>query len=88
MNSMNKCFICAMLLCMCLFLFALVGCDGVPGKEQVHEHTIVEHEGQDPTCTKDGWRPYKTCSTCNEYSTYSKIDALGHRYSTEYTPNG
>ena len=77
-----------LLLCIALCMLSLVGCDGMPGKEQVHEHTIVEHEGQDPTCTKDGWRPYKTCSTCNEYSTYSKIDALGHRYSTEYTPNG
>ena len=38
------------------------------------EHEIVEHEGQEATCTEDGWEPYETCENC-EYSTFEEIYA-------------
>ena len=37
-------------------------------------HKIVEHEGQEETCTENGWKPYQTCSRC-EYTTYETIPA-------------
>ena len=87
MRFAKKGFALIMLSCICFCLALFAGCDQIATKTE-HEHTLVSHEGQDPTCTKDGWRPYKTCSECNEYSTYSKIDALGHKYSLEYTKSG
>ena len=77
----------ALIFVLCLCVTALVSCDKISGGEE-HEHTFVEHDGQEPTCIRDGWRPYKTCSTCDEYSTYSNISALGHSYAAAYEPNG
>lgn len=40
-------------------------------------HDKIHHDAQEPTCTEIGWDAYDTCSRC-EYTTYQKIDALGH----------
>ena len=42
-------------------------------------HEYINHEGQDPTCTEDGWHPYQTCANC-DYSSYAAISALDHDY--------
>ena len=76
-----------MLLCVCILLLALAGCDQAVAPDE-HEHVIVEHEGQEPDCINDGWIPYVTCSECDEYSTYLGLDALGHSYSLEYEVDG
>lgn len=94
-----------LLVCLCLSLFALSGCDKLPldklpegvqnilGVEQpaeipTHEHTIAHHEGKAPTCTEDGWLEYECCTTCNLYTTYTPVAALGHDFSEEYLKNG
>ena len=40
---------------------------------------LVDHEGQDPTCTEPGWEAYQTCTRC-DYTTYKEIPAKGHNY--------
>ncbi len=40
-------------------------------------HDFIHHDAQAATCTEIGWDAYDTCSRC-EYSTYVKIEALGH----------
>ena len=87
MKNTSKWLLCAMLLCVCFCLFALVGCEQATPADE-HEHTIVEHGGQEPDCINKGWIPYVTCSECDEYSTYKSIPALGHSYSSEYEPDG
>ena len=88
----------------CIFAFALFGCDllleyGQGSNDQEndnssgdvaapHEHTLVEHEGQLPTCMENGWETYYTCSGCKEYTTYKEILALGHDYGESYQANG
>lgn len=42
-------------------------------------HDIVRRDGKTPTCTEGGYYAYETCSRCN-YSTYQKIEALGHNW--------
>ena len=80
-----------------LSLLMLAGCDKLPidldkilGKEEpvAHEHTLVQHEGLAPTCTEAGWLPYETCSTCEEYTTYTALEALGHDYATTPVASG
>ena len=66
----------------------LIGCDRLDdalGGD--HEHTLVDHKGQDATCDKDGWLPYQTCSGCT-YTTYTVVYALGHEYSNEFVNAG
>ena len=87
MKNTSKWLLCAMLLCVCFCLFALVGCEQATPADE-HDHTIVEHGGQEPDCINKGWIPYVTCSECDEYSTYKSIPALGHSYSSEYEPDG
>ena len=87
MKTNNKSLLHILLFCLCVCIVLLVGCDETPDTD-AHEHTIIEHEGQVPTCDKEGWIPYKTCATCDEYSTYCKLAALGHDYSSEYVQNG
>ena len=80
-----------LLVCVCLSALLLVGCGEYKEVQEVvpvHEHTVVTHEGQEPTCDKDGWMPYESCSTCSEYSTYAAILALGHNYSDDYQHDG
>ena len=45
-------------------------------------HDIVTHISKDPTCTESGWKEYDTCTRC-DYSTYEKIEELGHTYISE-----
>ena len=40
-------------------------------------HTLVHHEGKDPTCTSVGWNEYDTCETC-DYTTYIEIAKTDH----------
>jgi len=40
-------------------------------------HTVIEHEGKEPTCTEIGWNAYETCSEC-DYTTYVELPAKGH----------
>ena len=84
-------------LCLCLSVLLLAGCDELPididallGKvsPQLHEHTLVQHDGLAPTCTEDGYLDYETCSTCDEYTTYTVVHALGHDYGEESLPSG
>ena len=51
----------------------------IPDELLVHTHTLVYHEGKDPTCTEAGYEAYVTCSTC-DYSTYEELLALGHNF--------
>ena len=67
-----------LLICLSLCILMLVGCGENKDIAEVHEHTLIDHQGSEATCTSDGWRSYKTCSSCDEYSTYSRIPALGH----------
>lgn len=48
-------------------------------------HVIVSCEGKEPTCTEAGWKAYEACTTCEEYSTYEAIPALGHSYEAVVT---
>lgn len=41
-------------------------------------HSYVEYDGQDPTCTEEGWAPYKECQLCGD-NDYEIIEALGHK---------
>ena len=41
-------------------------------------HDIIHHGGKLPSCEAEGWNEYETCSRC-DYSTYSEIEAKGHR---------
>lgn len=67
---------------------ALTGCDKLPLDFLPHEHSVIEHDGAEPTCTEDGWTPYETCSKCEEYTTYKTIPATGHDYTEKYQPDG
>ena len=49
-------------------------------------HDLVHHSAQSATCTEDGWNAYDTCSRC-DYTTYEKIDALGHDYDDSIAAN-
>ncbi|MBR2972519.1 MAG: CotH kinase family protein [Clostridia bacterium] len=71
-------FLFLLLICLSLCILLLVGCVKNKDIAEVHQHTLIDHQGSEATCTSDGWRPYKTCSSCDEYSTYSRIPALGH----------
>ncbi len=46
-------------------------------------HDLIHHDKKDATCTEDGHKAYDTCSRC-DFTTYTKIDALGHDYSTDW----
>ena len=39
-------------------------------------HTLITHEGKQPTCREPGWQEYLTCAYC-DYSTYQPL-AGGH----------
>ena len=69
----------------CLLALSLTGCDQLT---DLHQHSIVEHEGQAATCTSVGWLAYQTCSECDTYSTYVATQARGHKYESTYTPDG
>ena len=45
-------------------------------------HDLVHYESQAPTCTEFGWDEYDACENC-PYSTYEKINALGHTVVTD-----
>jgi hypothetical protein len=47
-------------------------------------HDEIFHEGQEATCTENGWEAYVTCSRC-EYTTYKAIETQGHQYEEEVT---
>ena len=38
-------------------------------------HDLIHHDGQEPTTTEPGWKPYDTCSRCS-YTTYEEIPAI------------
>ncbi len=41
-------------------------------------HNLISHEGKEPSCTENGWKPYVACSRC-DYSTYEEIyDPVHH----------
>jgi len=40
-------------------------------------HDIINHDGQEPTCTQIGWNAYDTCSRC-DFNTYSEIPVAEH----------
>ena len=84
---MKKILIVLLFVLACFTLFTLTGCD-IFGIASPHEHTIVEHEGRAPTCTEKGYEPYKTCATCDEYSTYKELPPLDHDYSGGYIESG
>lgn len=42
-------------------------------------HSLIYHEGKEPTCDEAGYKPYNTCSGCL-LNTYVEIEALGHSY--------
>ena len=82
------------LICLCLSVLTLVGCEYLPidfggsdvTEEPAHEHTFVEHAGKDATCTEGGWLAYKTCSGCDDYTDYEAIEPLGHDYTADFLP--
>ena len=41
------------------------------------EHSYVEYEGKDPTCSEKGWKPYQLCELCGD-NNYEEIPATGH----------
>lgn len=41
-------------------------------------HTIIKHDGKDPTCTVGGWAAYETCAVC-DYTTYKELPPAGHK---------
>lgn len=43
-------------------------------------HRFYEVEGQEATCTSDGWTPYRVCEVCGEIEGYETIPAKGHRF--------
>ena len=102
MKEVKRLFILVLVTCFCAF--ALFGCDFlmeyVQGSDNQgnddydgdviapHEHSLVEHEGKDPTCTEKGWEAYYTCSGCDEYTTYKELESLGHDYGESYQANG
>ncbi len=47
-------------------------------------HELVDHAGQEATCTENGWNAYQTC-TRGDYTTYSEIPATGHTYPDTWT---
>ena len=49
-------------------------------------HDYIEHNGQEATCTENGYAPYVTCSRC-DYSTYQQIDATGHIHLSDRKEN-
>ena len=49
-------------------------------------HNLVHHAVQAATCTDYGWNAYDTCSRC-DYTTYEKINALGHDYDDSIAAN-
>ncbi len=91
MRKMKSLLIFALLICTCVLAF--VGCDDILGQTGLleglipHKHTVVEHVGKEPTCIDGGWAAYQTCSECDEYTTYTKLDPLGHDFSGEYETN-
>ncbi len=51
-------------------------CNEILSRETVEAfgHDIVSYEGQAPTCTENGWKPYEACKRENcGYTTYEKI---------------
>ena len=48
-------------------------------QEIVSCHTLIGHDGREPTCTTHGWEPYNVCSDCG-YTDYEQIPATGHHY--------
>ena len=42
-------------------------------------HTLIHHDGQEPTCNEPGFNAYDTCAGCS-LNTRVDIDALGHSY--------
>lgn len=40
-------------------------------------HHAIYHAAKKPTCTQYGWNAYIVCRNC-DYSTYSRIEAVGH----------
>ena len=80
-----------LILCLALVLacVSLASCEQVPENLlDLCEHTLEDHDGQDPTCTDFGWKAYQTCTTCKLYTTYERIEPLGHDYSDGYVANG
>lgn len=43
-------------------------------------HAWIEFDGQEATCTSDGWTAYAECENCGEIVDYSVIPAKGHRW--------
>ena len=102
MKSLKTLISCMLLICLCLSVLALVGCDDLPidlgalggslggeqqGSEDVHEHTLTDHAEKAATCTDGGWLAYVTCSTC-DYTTYTATEALGHDFAENALQSG
>lgn len=93
MKAMKRWLLRLLVACACMAALLLVGCNEPPAgddptpPDEPHVHTIVSHEGQEPTCTEDGWDPYETCAAC-DYTTYTSVTALGHDCPETYQPNG
>jgi|GEM_PF-1195565 len=47
-------------------------------------HTLTQVEAKAATCTEDGYKAYEYCSVC-DYTTYEKVDKLGHAYNAVVT---
>lgn len=87
-----------LLICLCLSLLLLVGCDKLPEEltgifdkneePAPHEHTLVKYEGLAPTCTEAGYTAYEICSSCDGYNTYTELEPLGHDFSDDFLPSG
>ena len=42
-------------------------------------HTLVHHDGKNPTCEEHGYKPYDTCMYCS-YTTYEDLSPTGHDF--------
>lgn len=58
--------------------YVIVAQQVIPKSEQYHN--IKHFEYKAPTCTTDGHNEYEACTNGCGYSTYQKIEKLGHKY--------
>ncbi len=41
------------------------------------EHSYVDYEDKEPTCSEKGWKPYQLCELCGD-NNYEELPATGH----------
>ena len=49
-------------------------------------HTIIEHDGKNPTCQEKGYNSYETCKICS-YTTYEELDTVDHKFTNYISDN-